>query len=203
MPTYTPMKNSCIQCKQSKILVLLLIIPIMALSSCDSCNCTEDSLDEIKAFKPDDKYFKSSLVALHFMMETSPVAEVDTLFQQLIQLYELPVKAEGAKDGSYIGSTPYDAFDYRHEVKIKILNGKIVEVDYNEVKKDGKGKQEDEEYCAEMSVTGTTPAIAYPYMEEMLLTTQNMMEVDAVSGASYSLHRFRLAMTIALMKAII
>jgi major membrane immunogen (membrane-anchored lipoprotein) len=203
MPTYTPMKNSCIQCKQSKILVLLLIIPIMALSSCDSCNCTEDSLDEIKAFKPDDKYFKSSLVALHFMMETSPVAEVDTLFQQLIQLYELPVKAEGAKDGSYIGSTPYDAFDYRHEVKIKILNGKIVEVDYNEVKKDGRGKQEDEEYCEEMSVSGTTPAIAYPLMEEMLLTTQNMMEVDAVSGASYSLQRFRLAMTIALMKAII
>ncbi len=197
------MKNSCIQCYQSKILVLLLIIPFLALSSCDTCNCNEDSLDEIKAFKPDNKYFKSSLVALHFMMETSPVAEADTFFQQLIQMHKLPVSAEGAKDGSYIGSTPYDAFDYRHEVKIKILNGKIVEVDYNEVKKDGKGKQEDEVYCEEMSVTGTTPAIAYPLMEEMLLTTQNMMEVDAVSGASYSLHRFRLAMTIALMKAII
>jgi major membrane immunogen (membrane-anchored lipoprotein) len=203
MPNYIPMKKSYIQCKQSKILVLLLIIPFLALSSCDTCNCTEDSLDEIKAFKPDNKYFKSSLVALHFMMETSPVAEADTFFQQLIQMHKLPVSAEGAKDGSYIGSTPYDAFDYRHEVKIKILNGEIVEVDYNEVKKDGKGKQEDEEYCEEMSVTGTTPAIAYPYMEEMLLTTQNMMEVDAVSGASYSLQRFRLAMTIALMKAII
>ncbi len=103
------------------------------------------------------------------MMETSPVAEVDTLFQQLIKMYGLPVSAEGANDGTYTGATPYDAFDYRHEVK-----------------KDGKGKQEDEEYC-----------------EEMLLSTQNMMEVDAVSGASYSLHRFRLAMTIALMKAII
>jgi major membrane immunogen (membrane-anchored lipoprotein) len=183
--------------------VILLIIPLLLLSSCGSCNCTEESLDEIKAFKPDDKYFKSSLVSLHFMMETSPVAEVDTRFQQLIHMYELPVNAEGAKDGTYIGATPYDAFDYRHEVKIKILNGKIVEVDYNEVKKDGTGKQEDEEYCEEMSVTGTTPAIAYPLMEEMLLSTQNMMEVDAVSGASYSLHRFRLAMTIALMKAII
>jgi major membrane immunogen (membrane-anchored lipoprotein) len=197
------MKNSCIQCYQSKILVLLLIIPFLALSSCDSCNCTEDSLDEIKAFKPDNKYFKSSLVSLHFMMETSPVEEVDAYFQQLILMHELPVNAEGAKDGTYIGATPYDAFDYRHEVKIRIQGGKIVEVDYNEVKKDGKGKQEDEEYCEEMSVTGTTPAIAYPLMEEMILTTQNLMEVDAVSGASYSLHRFRLAMTIALMKAII
>jgi major membrane immunogen (membrane-anchored lipoprotein) len=197
------MKNSCIICYQSKILVLLLIIPFLALSSCDSCNCTEDSLDEIKAFKPDNKYFKSSLVSLHFMMETSPVEEVDTYFQQLILMHELPVNAEGAKDGTYIGATPYDAFDYRHEVKIRIQGGEIVEVDYNEVKKDGKGKQEDEEYCEEMSVTGTTPAIAYPLMEEMILTTQNLMEVDAVSGASYSLHRFRLAMTIALMKAII
>ena len=49
---------------------------------------------------------------------------------------------------------------------IKIKDGKIVELDYKEVKKD-------------------------------------MMEFDAVSGASYSLQRFRLAMTIALMKAII
>ena len=137
------------------------------------------------------------------MMETSPVAEVDTFFQQLINMYGLPVSAEDAKDGTYIGATPYDAFDYRHEVLIKIQDGKIVELDYNEVKKDGHGKQEDEEYCEEMSVTGTTPAIAYPLMEEMLLATQNMMEVDAVSGASYSLQRFRLAMTIALMKAII
>ena len=128
---------------------------------------------------------------------------MDTLFQQLIKMYGLPVSAEGAKDGTYIGTTPYDAFDYRHEVLIKIQDGKVVELDYNEVKKDGHGKQEDEEYCEEMSVTGTTPAIAYPLMEEMLLATQNMMEVDAVSGASYSLQRFRLAMTIALMQAII
>jgi len=182
---------------------ILLIVPFVLLSSCNSCNCEEDSLDLIRQFKPEDKYFKASLVALHFMMETSPVAEVDTLFQQLIDIYGLPVKSEGAKDGTYIGATPYDAYDYRHEVKIKIQNGKIVEVDYNEVKKDGKGKQEDEEYCEEMSVTGTTPAIAYPLMEEMLLSTQNMMEVDAVSGASYSLRRFRLAVTIALMQAII
>ena len=186
-----------------KILTILLFIPLMVLSSCDSCECQEDSLDEIKAFKPDDKYFKSALVSLHFMMETSPTGEVDTLFQQLIEMFELPVKAEGAKDGTYIGASPYDAFDYRHEVKLTIVNGKITEIDYNEVKKDGHGKQEDEEYCEEMSVSGTTPAIAYPLMEEMLLTTQNMMQVDGVSGATYSLYRFRLAVTLALMQAFI
>jgi len=54
--------------------VILLIIPLLLLSSCGSCNCTEESLDEIKAFKPDDKYFKSSLVSLHFMMEVDAVS---------------------------------------------------------------------------------------------------------------------------------
>ena len=52
-----------------------------------------------------------------------------------------------------------------------------------------------------MSVTGTTPAIAYPVMEKMLLSTQDMMQVDGVSGATYSLYRFRFAVTVALMHA--
>ena len=63
------------------------------------------------------------------------------------------------------------------------------------------GKQEDEAYCEQMSITGTTPAIAYPNMEEQLVSKQNILDVDSVSGASYSLYRFRYAVTIALMKA--
>jgi major membrane immunogen (membrane-anchored lipoprotein) len=137
------------------------------------------------------------------MMETSAVEKVDTLFRQLIEIYELPLSAEGAKDGTYTGVSPYDAFDYRHEVKIRIRDGKITALDYNEVKKDGKGKQEDMEYCEEMSVSGTTPAIAYPAMEKMMLSTQDMMEVDGVSGATYSLYRFRYAVTLALMQALL
>lgn len=187
--------------RRAIILSALFFLTFLILPSCNSCACEEDSLDAIKAFKPENKYFKSTLVSLHFMMETSPVAEVDSFFRQLILRYGLPVTPQGAKDGSYTGTTPLDAFDYRHEVKLRIQDGLIVELDYNELKADGSGKQEDEKYCEEMSVTGTTPAIAYPHMEEMLLATQNMMEVDAVSGASYSLQRFRLAVTLALMQA--
>ncbi len=182
------------------VLAMLFFIPVWLVSS---CTCGEDSLDRVKAFKPEDKNFKSTLVSLHFMMETSAVEKVDTLFRQLIEIYELPLSAEGAKDGTYTGVSPYDAFDYRHEVKIRIRNGKITALDYNEVKKDGKGKQEDLEYCEEMSVSGTTPAIAYPAMEKMMLSTQDMMEVDGVSGATYSLYRFRYALTLALMQALL
>ena len=185
---------------RSLIPVILFLIPVCLISS---CSCGEESLDKIKEFRPVDKYFKPAMIGAHFVIETSPVAEVDTLLPLLFNMYELPVSAEGAKDGTYVGSSPYDTFDYRHEVKIKIKNGKIVEVDYNEVKKDGNGKQEDVEYCDEMSVTGTTPAIAYPSMEEMLLSTQNIMLVDGVSGATYSLYRFRYAVTVALMQALI
>ena len=186
---------------QSFFLAIMLLVPLFLMPSCNTCDCPEDGIDKVINFKPEDKYFKSALVSLHFMMETSPVSEVDTQFNRLIEAFDLPVSAEGAKDGTYIGTTPYDAFDYRHEVKIKIKEGKIVEVDYNELKKDGHGKEEDVDYCEKMSVSGTTPAIAYPIMEKMLLSTQDMMQVDAVSGATYSLHRFRLAVTVALMQA--
>jgi len=179
----------------------LIIFITTVTSACSSTQ--EDDLDIIKAFKPDDKYFKSSLVSLHFYTEVSPVDKVDTLFRQLIEVHGLPTGASGIKDGIYTGSSPADAFDYKHVVEIRIEDGRIVEVDYNEVKYDGHGKQEDEAYCEEMSVSGTTPAIAYPSMEDQLVATQNMMEVDAVSGATYSLYRFRYAVSVALMKALI
>ena len=183
---------------------VLLFLCVVLLGLANSCTChQEDDLDIIKAFKPENEYFKASLVSFHFALETSPVDEVDEGFSRLIKQNGLPTDASGIKDGTYTGSSPADAFDYRHVVKLKIEGGKIVEVDYNEVKDDGHGKQEDEEYCEQMSVSGTTPAIAYPSLEKQLLASQDMMEVDAVSGATYSLYRFRYAVTVALMKALI
>ncbi len=53
------------------------------------------------------------MVSLHFMMETSPTNEVDTLFNQLIGMYDLPTGAEEARDGTYTGSSAYDACRWR------------------------------------------------------------------------------------------
>lgn len=179
----------------------IFISLVFALILITSCGPPKDSLDEIKEFQAEDKYFKSAMVSLHFVIETSPIPKVDTQFNQLIDYYNLPVSPAGLKDGTFTGASPYDAFDYKHEVTLKVEEGRIVEVDYNEIHKDGMGKEEDEVYCEEMSVTGTTPAVAYPIYEEELLRTQNMMDIDAVSGATYSLYRFRYAVTVALMKA--
>ncbi len=188
-------RASVMTCKSLPMIAVIFLL----LASC-SCH-QEDDLDKIKAFRPEDKYFKSALVSLHFVMETSSADEIDTLFNQLIELYDLPVDAGSVQDGVYTGESPYDAFDYKHVVRIRVENGKFTEVDYNEVNKDGQGKQEDEAYCEEMSVTGTTPALAYPAMEEQLLNTQHILHVDGLSGATYSRYRFRYAVGIALMKA--
>ena len=179
-----------------------LILIIMSISYF-TCSDNSDSLDAIKDFKPDDKYFKSGLVTLHFQIETSPIPKVDTLFNRNVNYYKIPVNPDSCADGEYTGESPYDAFDYKHVVKLKIKDGKIVAVDYNEIHKSGKGKQEDEEYCKEMSVMGTDPSIAYPVMEKQLLEKQNINEIGAVTGASYSLYRFRYAVMVALMKGVL
>jgi len=178
--------------------IFMFILLVMLFSTCRN---VEDDLDLIKNYKPQDKYFKSFMVSLHFIIETSSITRVDTVFTKIIRDYNLPLTAKGCRDGEYYGKSPFDAYDYQHIVKLKIKNGKIISVDYNEVNKDGRGKQEDDEYCADMSITGTTPAIAYPLMENRLLIEQDLMKVDAVSGATYSLYRFRYSVILVLIKA--
>lgn len=181
--------------RRLRIFVLASIVLLL------NCQHSRDALDAIKKFHPEDKYFKANVVSLHFRIETSQIAWVDTVFRQTVSNYQLPVDAVGCKDGVYVGESPYDAYDYKHVVKIKIKDQKIVSVDYDEIKKNGKGKQDDAAYCEEMSVTGTTPAIAYPIYEKQLVDKQNVLNVDGVSGASYSLYRFRYAVIVALIKA--
>ncbi|WP_430815527.1 FMN-binding protein [Carboxylicivirga sp. RSCT41] len=181
--------------------LLAVISFTLLLVALNSCCQSKDSLDDIKDYKQGDKYFKASMVGLHFMIEALPASESDSIMRQMITNYQLPVMAKNAADGTYTGESPYDAFDYKHIVKLTIKDGKITAIDYNEVHKNGIGKEENEQYNIEMSASGAMPSDAYPKMEKQLLAVQNMLQVDAVSGATYSLNRFRYAMLVALMKA--
>lgn len=184
--------------KKASIIFLLSVSAIL-LPACQTAQKAD--IDVIKNFKPEDQYFKSSLMSLHFIIETSSIERVDSTFQQIMEAYQLPSSAVGVPDGTYTAASPADAFDYQHVITITVKDEKITSVDYNEIKQEGKGKQKDTAYCKEMEPAGTTPAIAYPIMEEQLLEKQDMMKVDAVSGATYSLYRMRYALTMALMKA--
>jgi len=178
--------------KQTLLLILLI------------AKCTgieKDSLDEIKDYNASDKYFKATVKNMHFLIETRSPEELNSLFEQWIKMNNIPTDAKGCKDGIYVGESPYDAYDYKHVVKIEIKDEKIIKIDYDEIKRDGKGKEKDIEYNNEMIITGTSPSIAYPSYEKQLFEKQNYMKVDAVTGATYSLFRFRYALSIALMKA--
>ncbi|MFC1608209.1 hypothetical protein ACFL47_09580 [Candidatus Latescibacterota bacterium] len=180
---------------------ILLFCTVLVMITCYSCKPTVTDFTEIAQFKPDDKHFTTSLKGLHFLTETSAIPRVDTLFTQMITVYDLPVTAHGCKDGVYTGESPWNAYDYKNVAKVKIKGGKIVSIDYDEVHYDGHGKQDDREYNKEMSITGTTPAEAYLRYENQLLKSQDINEVDGVTGASYSLYRFKYAVIMALIKA--
>lgn len=183
-------------------LLTFLFLFLSPIFNVCTAQCNEDgSLDELKAYMPDNKYFKTGFKGLHFVLETHPIDEVDTMFWKLINAYDLPTTADRVADGTYTGESPYDAYDYKHVVELTINAGEITEVVYNEVHKDGSDKKSDKKYNEEMSAGGTSPAIAYPEMEKQLLEKQEMWQVDATSGATYSLYRFRYAVTLALMKA--
>ncbi|MDX1283648.1 MAG: FMN-binding protein [Draconibacterium sp.] len=187
---------------KSNFFLIIILFGMLISSTSMAQDCKEDgSLDEIKAYMPDNKYFKTGFKGLHFVLETHPISKTDTLFWRLINAYNLPTTCDSVVDGTFTGESPYDQFDYKHVVELTIEDGKITKVDYNKVHKDGSDKKSDKKYNEEMSVSGTTPAIAYPEMEKQLLEKQKMWEVDATSGATYSLYRFRYAVTLALIKA--
>lgn len=190
---------SKIQLKMRQSLFWFLIAGMLLLTACHSV--TNDPFDVVKKYHPDDPYFKAAMVSLHFIIETTYGPEVDTTMVMLIDNYQLPTDASGAADGVYMGISPYDAYDYAHVVELTIEGGKIVKVDYDEVHRNGNGKQDDKEYNKHMLENGTNPSIAYPLYESQLLNNQNIWGVDAVSGATSSLYRFRFAVIVALMQA--
>ena len=140
----------------------------------------------------------SLLEKTHWMIERSNMNLVREQFQVICKENKLKSAVSELKDGTYHGITPADDYGYRHQVQFEMKGGKMISIDYDEVHLDGHAKQHDEDYCRRMSVNGTTPAIAYPKYESEMLEKQDYNQVDAVSGASYSLYRFRLAIIYAI-----
>ncbi len=141
------------------------------------------------------------LEKMHWLIERSDMNKVRTGFQKICDENNFPSLVSGLKDGIYKGATPFDDYDYKHEVVFEMKSGKVISIDYDEIHREGHAKQHDEEYCKKMLQSGTTPAIAYPKYESGMLNKQNFNEIDAVSGASYSLYRFKLAILYAMLNS--
>ncbi len=141
------------------------------------------------------------LEKIHWIIERSDMNKVRKGFQAICAENEFSSLVSGLKDGKYKGATPADDYGYRHEIMFEIKKGKMISVDYDEINAAGHAKQSDEEYGKRMITSGTTPAIAYPKYENQMLEKQDFNKIDAVSGASYSNYRFRLAILYAILNS--
>lgn len=149
----------------------------------------------------DNKRKTAVLDQMHWLIERTDMQSVRVGFDQFCSQNDFPSLVRQLKDGIYKGASPEDDYGYRHEVTFEMKDGKMISIDYDEIHKDGHGKQHDEEYCKRMLESGTTPAIAYPKYESQMLEKQDYNKVDGISGASYSLYRFRLAILYAMLNA--
>lgn len=148
-----------------------------------------------------NKAKKKVLEEMHWLIERSDIPSVSVGFEAFCKQNDFPSLVRRLKDGKYKGVSPEDDYGYRHEVTFEMKDGKMISIDYDEIHKEGHAKQHDEEYCKRMLESGTTPAIAYPKYESTMLEKQDYNKVDAVSGATYSLYRFRLALLYAMLES--
>ncbi len=138
------------------------------------------------------------LEKLHSTIERSELTKVQKKFQAICESSGFRSLVSGLKNGIYKVATPDDDYGYRHEIVFEMKNGRMISVYYDEIHQDGHAKQHDQEYGKRMMKSGTSPAIAYVSYENQMLEKQDFNKVDAVSGASYSLYRFRLAILYAI-----
>lgn len=108
-----------------------------------------------------------------------------------------------ARDGVYESYSTKDLRGYVHYVRFEVANGAFASVYYNEFKPgDGFGKRTDVAYSR--TVSRNEPDIlmrAYPLLESGLLSSQNPVTVDTVSGATLASYRFQIAVLKALHEA--
>jgi len=141
------------------------------------------------------------LEKMHWIIERSDMNKVRSAFAEICSENHFSMLVSGLKDGTYKGASPADDYGYRHEVTFEMKGGKMISIDYDEIHTDGHAKQHDEAYGKEMLQSGTTPAIAYPSYESQLLKKQDLDQIDAVTGASYSQYRFKLAVLYAILNS--
>ena len=97
---------------------------------------------------------------------------------------------ESAADGTYTAEGKADDYGWTPFVTLEIAGGKITTVDFDYKNGDAL-KSEDEEYNTSMeSAVGTKPETYLPEYEAALVESQDVTEVDSISGATQSYSEF-------------
>lgn len=102
--------------------------------------------------------------------------------------------ASAWKDGTYTGQSDFDERGWKVVHTITIKDGKIAESDFGNEDKDGKKKSDNEEYNKSMKEkSGISSKEATEKLNAELLATQNVDEVEVVTGATHSSENFTAA----------
>lgn len=96
------------------------------------------------------------------------------------------------EDGTYDAELEPDQRGWKSTVEVTVANGEITEVNYDEVDEDGNLKSEDEEYNERWrEASGIAAPEAYEDLEAQLIATQDIEEVEVVTGATSSTNSFK------------
>jgi len=160
---------------------ILLIIPAFLLII--SCNQRQNTPDQ------------EELLIMHKLVERTRPDSVGKYMNYYYQKYDLPYTFSELPDGKYHGESPYDDFDYKHIISLKVEDGKVTKVEYDEIHRDGHSKTSDSSYNAEMNANayGSAPRVTYNKYEQQLIDKQDFSKLDAISGATYSRYRLQYA----------
>lgn len=156
------------------------------------------SCGNIDESKPDEDDFKN----LHLVVERTHPDTVDKTIRKFYKAWEIPVKATELPDGRYEAESPLDDYQYRHIISFEVEDGKFLNVDYDEIKFSGKSKTGEAKYNLKMNenVKGSAPETTYPAYEKQIEEKQNLMEIDAISGATYTKYRLQLVAALAIVQ---
>jgi major membrane immunogen (membrane-anchored lipoprotein) len=107
---------------------------------------------------------------------------------------EQPAPAEETtKDGTYTAADPeFDQYGWKPEISITYKDGKISEVIFEEVNKDGAKKRDDEGYNTPFKAkSGVTVGEVSDALVKSLIEKQDISAVDTVAGATASSDKFK------------
>ncbi len=107
---------------------------------------------------------------------------------------EQPAPAEETtKDGTYTASdAEFDQYGWKAEISVTYKDGKITEVVFEEVNKDGAKKRDDVGYNTPFKAkSGVTVGEVADTLVKALIEKQDINAVDTVAGATASTDKFK------------
>ena len=101
-------------------------------------------------------------------------------------------RADAMKDGYYTAeAAEFDEHGWKEYITIYVSGGTIITTDYNAKNASGFIKSWDMEYMRVMNrVSGTYPNEYTRLYAESLMNSQDVAQVDAITGATHSYHTF-------------